>query len=124
MAINSQIGGMNEISTVSFCRLLRKNMTKAEVMLWSRLRGGSMNGLRFRRQHPIGPFIADFACIKAKLVVEVDGPSHWTEEGAAHDIRRTAFLRRSGWRQVRVSNEDVYENLEGVLSEIFKQVNI
>ena len=114
---------MNELSTVSYCRQLRKQMTKAEVILWTRLRRGSMSGLRFRRQHPIGPFVADFACVQARLVVEVDGPSHWTDEGLAYDARRTNFLRRSGWRELRVSNQNVYTNLDNVLAEISRQLN-
>ena len=114
---------MTELSTVSYCRHLRKHMTKAEVILWSRLRRGAMNGLRFRRQHPIGPFIADFACLKEKLVIEVDGPSHGTDEGKAYDARRTHFFKRNGWREMRVSNMDVYENLEGALSHIARELN-
>jgi very-short-patch-repair endonuclease len=82
-----------------------------------------MNGLRFRRQHPIGPFIADFACLKEKLVIEVDGPSHGTDEGKAYDARRTHFFKRNGWREMRVSNMDVYENLEGALSHIARELN-
>jgi len=84
-------------------------MSRAEALLWSCIRRRALNGARFRRQHPIGPYIADFACIGAKLVLEVDGATHWTDEQLAHDARRTKFLENNGWRVIRVTNADVYE---------------
>lgn len=99
-------------------RRLRKNMTRAEVLLWSYIRRGALNGARFRRQHPIGPYIADFACIAAKLVIEVDGATHWTPEQLAHDAKRTKFIEGEGWRILRVTNTDVYENMDGVWQAI------
>lgn len=89
-------------------------MTEAEIVLWTFVRKRSLSGFKFRRQHPIGPYIADFACIQAKLVVEVDGATHWTPEQLAHDARRTAFMERAGWRVLRVTNLDVFENMHGV----------
>jgi very-short-patch-repair endonuclease len=109
---------MDELSTVSFCRNLRKTMTKAEVVLWTRLRGGRLNGMRFRRQHPIGPFVADFACVKARLVIEVDGMTHASDEARSYDLRRTQFLRRQGWREIRVENSDVLCSVDGVVAYI------
>jgi very-short-patch-repair endonuclease len=100
-----------------FARTLRKHMTDAEVIMWSRLRDTPF-GMRFRRQHPIGPYIADFACPMARLIVEVDGGTHSTAAELAYDQRRDAYLRRRGWRVLRVSNLDVYRNLGGVLDEI------
>ena len=97
-----------------FARRLRKEMTEAEVVLWTMLRGRSLNGLKFRRQHPIGPFIADFACVSERLVVEVDGATHWTDEELAYDARRTKFLQNNNWRVVRVRNLEAFENLDGV----------
>jgi very-short-patch-repair endonuclease len=94
-------------------RHLRQNMTKAEASLWTYIRRRALGGARFRRQHPIGPFIADFACCQAKLVVEVDGATHSTEQ-LAYDARRTKYLEGQGWTVLRVSNTDVYENMEGV----------
>ncbi|MDX2235948.1 MAG: endonuclease domain-containing protein [Hyphomonadaceae bacterium] len=96
-----------------FARGLRSSMTDAEVILWAHIRRNAI-GWRFRRQHPIGRYVTDFACVAAKLVVEVDGPSHFTQEGRAHDMRRTQALHDAGWRVVRVSNDDIYENLDGV----------
>lgn len=89
-------------------------MTKAEVILWTFLRKRSLNGYKFRRQHPIAPYVADFACVSEKLIIEVDGATHGTPEEQEHDAQRTVFFERNGWRVVRVTNLDVYENLNGV----------
>lgn len=103
-------------------RALRQNMTKAEVVLWVNLRKRALNGARFRRQHPIGPYIADFACLAARLVVEVDGATHSTQEELAYDARRSKFLEQHGWAVVRVNNTDVYENMDGVWRAIAAQL--
>ena len=95
-------------------RTLRKNMTRAEALLWSYLRRRAVNGAKFRHQHPIGPYIADFACVAAKLVVEVDGYTHSSAEELAHDAKRTKFIEGEGWRVLQVTNVDVYDNLDGV----------
>jgi very-short-patch-repair endonuclease len=101
----------------AFARRLRKSMTRAEVLLWSSLRRDSF-GFRFRKQHPVGPYVADFACVEAKLIVEVDGATHGTDEEIAYDMRRTQRLEAAGWRVVRVWNGDVTGNLAGVLDQI------
>ena len=103
-----------EYRVTAKARTLRQNMTKAEVILWVNLRKRALNGARFRRQHPIGPYIADFACPSAKLVVEVDGATHSTPEELAYDLRRTKYLEAEGWSVIRVSNTDVFENIDGV----------
>ena len=97
-------------------------MTKAEVILWQHLRRNAMLGLRVRRQHPIGPFIVDFAFTEARLIVEVDGATHATDEERAYDRRRRAYLNQRGWREIRVWNNDVYKNLDGVLEAIWREV--
>ncbi|MEE2525397.1 DUF559 domain-containing protein [Hyphobacterium sp. HN65] len=102
----------------AFAKRLRNNLTNAETILWSRLRRGGLNGQKFRRQHPIGPYIVDFACIQARLVVEVDGATHSTPDEVAYDRRRTRFLRKHGWFVYRATNPDIYENLNGVLEGI------
>jgi very-short-patch-repair endonuclease len=111
---------MREIkpSTRKFARTLRKTMTSAEVLLWSRLRRRLLNGYRFHRQYPIGPYIADFVCVEQRLVVEVDGGTHSTEAEINADRERTVFLESKGWRVFRCSNGDVYENLNGTLDGI------
>jgi very-short-patch-repair endonuclease len=98
-------------------RSLRQNMTKAEVILWMHLRKRAMKGARFRRQHPIGPYIADFACPNSKLVVEVGGATHSSEQ-LAYDTRRTKYLESEGWTVLRVTNTDIYENIDGVWRSI------
>lgn len=103
-------------------RALRQNMTKAEVILWIHLRKRAMNGARFRRQHPIGPYIADFTCPASKLVVEVDGATHSTPDELAYDARRTKYLEQQGWTVIRVSNTDIYENMDGVWRTISAQL--
>jgi very-short-patch-repair endonuclease len=99
---------------LSRARDLRRNMTDAEQALWRELRRDSL-GWRFRRQFPISPYIADFACIEARLIVEVDGGQHSRLDD--HD-RRDTTLRRKGWRVLRFWNNDVLENRTGVLQTI------
>ncbi len=99
-------------------------MSNAEVILWSRLRRKAINGQRCRRQHPIGPYVADFSCLPLRVIVEIDGATHATDEEIAHDIRRDAYLRRHGFRVLRFWNRDVYENLDGVLEEIWNAVAV
>jgi very-short-patch-repair endonuclease len=102
-----------------FAKELRRTLTDAETILWSRLQGGRLSGAKFRRQHPIGPYIADFACREVRLIVEVDGATHASAEERAHDARRTDFLKSQGWDVLRVNNDDVYRNLIPVLDTIF-----
>ena len=105
----------NEARSRQFAKRLRWQLTSAETILWSHLRRDMFLGLRFRRQHPIGPYIADFACTAARLVIEIDGGTHSTPEEASHDRRRDAYIRKQGWRIIRVTNGDVYRQLGSVL---------
>lgn len=93
-------------------------MTDAETALWWRLRHRQLNGHRFRRQVPIGPYIADFACLAARLVVEVDGGQHIDD--ADRDERRTAWLEERGYRVLRFWNTDVLTNIEAVLETMLR----
>lgn len=95
---------------------LRKNQTDAERRLWRLLRNRSLAGYKFRRQHPIGPYICDFACIDKKLVVEVDGGQHRVE--AARDDIRTAYLQAQGFNVLRFWNHEVLKETEAVLERI------
>ena len=95
-------------------------MTDAEVTLRSRLRRESVYGKRFRRQHPIGLYVADFACVPAWLVVEIGGATHSSDSEMVRDAKRDAYLRDRGWRVFRVTNEDVHKNLEGVMEGILR----
>jgi very-short-patch-repair endonuclease len=100
-------------------RALRRNATDAERRMWGLLRDRRLNGIKFRRQVPIGPYVADFASIAHYLVVELDGGQH---AESARDTRRDAFLRAKGWRVLRFWNNDVMVNREGVLESILNAV--
>ena len=97
-------------------QFLRQNQTEAEVLLWHQLRDKRVGGLRFRRQYRLGPFIVDFVCLSARLVIEVDGPSH--ELTADADTRRTCWLEDQGFRVLRFSNDQVMCELAGVVQTI------
>ncbi len=105
-----------------FAKQLRQEMTGAEIILWSRLKRGQLAGRKFRRQHPVGPYIADFVCLKACTIVEADGAAHSTDAEREHDRRREQYLRKSGWKVLRVHNEDVYKRLSDVLNLICLEV--
>ena len=90
-------------------------MTDAEKRLWSRLRDHKLEGWPFRRQHPIPPYVADFAVIEARLIVEVDGGQH---AESRRDDARDRYLAAKGWRVLRFWNNDVLANIEGVLATI------
>lgn len=105
----------DEKTTIRRARQLRRTMTRAEIILWQHLRKRQLAGHRFRRQVPVGPYIADFACVERRLIVEVDGETHSRRGEVDHDAGRTAFLEAKGWHVHRVWNNDVYDNLEGVL---------
>jgi ATP-dependent helicase HrpA/adenine-specific DNA-methyltransferase len=99
----------------TFARALRQNPTDAESRLWRHLRGKQMEGIRFRRQQPIGPYIVDFFCAEARLIVEVDGGQH-----AEDSDTRTRWLEARGYRVIRFWNNDVLSNTEGVLTMILR----
>jgi very-short-patch-repair endonuclease len=99
-------------------RALRRNSTDAERILWSELRGGRLNGASFRRQVPIEHYVADFICHAAKLVIELDGGQHFSDEGERADARRSAVLEAGGFKVLRFSNLDVMANRTGVLETI------
>jgi very-short-patch-repair endonuclease len=94
---------------------LRRTMTRAETLLWRQLKAHRLAGLGFRRQAPMGHYIADFVSHSARLVIEVDGESHDSEAGVARDERRDAWFVGRGYRVLRFTNDDVKRNLEGVV---------
>ena len=100
-------------------RELRKSLSDAERKLWNALRAKQLDGGRFRRQHPIGPYVVDFVCLERRLVVEVDGGQHTEDAHVAHDARRDQWLSGEGYRVLRVSTTDVYGNIAGVLDTIW-----
>ena len=97
-------------------RGLRRRQTETEVRLWSRLRNRQLDSLKFRRQVPRGPFIADFLCDEAMLIVELDGSQH--DERPARDVDRIAFLEGLGYHVMRVRNYDLLQNTDRVLDHI------
>ncbi|HLD71610.1 MAG TPA: endonuclease domain-containing protein [Candidatus Peribacteraceae bacterium] len=104
---------------IQFARRLRGyRETTAERRVWFQLQNRQLHGLKFRRQVPLGPFIADFLCVKWKLIVELDGDSH--DRRQAYDRRRTLYFEVRGLRVIRFTNEQVFSNLDGVLIEIVK----
>jgi len=99
-------------------KALRKNMTNSELTLWEKLKGKQMLGLRFRAQHPIDIFIADFYCHPIKLVIEVDGGIHKTTEQKEFDIGRTAELNYWGIEVIRFTNEEIENKVNQVINGI------
>ena len=108
--------------TVGKARKLRRKMTPSEKKLWSRLRNRKFRGLKFRRQHPIDRYIVDFICMEKKLVVEVDGGIHKNAEQIQYDRERTLELEGYGLRIIRFRNEDIFDDLPGVLKSIEKYI--
>ena len=104
---------------VSQARSLRQDATDAERRLWSRLKNGQLAGWQFRRQHPIPPYIVDFACIAARLIVEADGGQHWE---SARDARRDAYLAGKGWYVLRFWNQEILTNTDGVIEAILYEL--
>jgi very-short-patch-repair endonuclease len=104
-------------------RRLRASQTSAEARLWRALRGRRLDRWKFRRQHPIERYIVDFVTLDGKLIVEVDGATHSTAPELKRDQQRTRTLESLGFLVVRVTNVDVYENLDGVLEMIFQTLH-
>ena len=103
-------------------RRLRAEASEAERKLWSHLRRKQMALLRFRRQHPIGPYIVDFYCPAAKLIIELDGAQHGEDEAIAYDIARTEWLEARGFRVMRIWNHEFFSDPDEVLERIWRVV--
>ena len=112
----------NNSRRVTRARSLRENQTKSEGLLWSILRAEQLCGLKFRRQHPIGPWITDFACVEKMLVVEVDGGYH--DETGEEDVQRQKSLEELGWTVIRFTDKDVEEDAEAVARAIAKKLDL
>ena len=106
----------------TLARKLRRNMTEAESFLWQRIRRKQLKGRQFYRQKNIGDFIVDFYCPSAKLIVELDGGQHYTEEGVKTDKIRDDYLENFGFLVLRFSDREVFKNIEGVLEKIFEHL--
>ncbi|ACH40612.2 endonuclease DUF559, putative [Citrifermentans bemidjiense Bem] len=101
-------------------RKLRKQMTDAEQLLWSHLRGRQLLGVQFNRQKPVGPYVVDFFAAAALLVIEVDGSQHLQEEHGKRDVARDLFLQEQGLTVLRFDNRQVLLETAAVLEEIFR----
>ena len=101
---------------VTRARELRRDSTYPEKICWELLRAHRMSGIKFRRQHPIGPYFADFACTQRKLVIEIDGEHHANQAEA--DARRTTLMESKGWRVMRFPASEVVSNREGIWAAI------
>ena len=106
----------------TLARKFRKNMTEAESFLWQRIRRKQLKGRQFYRQKNIGDYIVDFYCPSAKLIVELDGGQHYTEEGVNRDQIRDNYLENFGFSVLRFSDREVFKNIEGVLERIFEHL--
>ncbi len=116
-------GMFNEANPLVFelAKNLRRNMTDAEMILWQHLKAG-INGIKFRRQHPIGIYVADFYCHKIKLIIEIDKSIHHKKEIKDYDIKRENDLKSWGYSVIRFSNDKVLKQREAVLAEIISFV--
>jgi len=102
-------------------KALRATMTESEKWLWEHIRDRKLAGLKFRRQHPLDIFIADFYCHERKLIVELDGGIHDSEDQAEYDLGRTFDLEQKGFKIVRFRNEEVINDVNQVLDRILKE---
>jgi very-short-patch-repair endonuclease len=107
---------------VAFARYLRRSATDAERALWAKLRNRQLEGLKFRRQYPLGPYTVDFVCFARQLVIEVDGGQH--AAAAEQDERRTRWLRERGYMVLRFWNNEVLGNMQGVLARISESLGL
>jgi len=103
-------------------RQLRGSMPDAEVILWSRLKGRQLLGCKFRRQYGVGPFVIDFFSVEIKLGIELDRDSHFQPGAREYDQERQRFIESFGIRTVRILNTEIYDNLNGVLEMIGREV--
>ncbi|MGH6854177.1 MAG: endonuclease domain-containing protein [Aestuariivirga sp.] len=104
--------------STSRARQFRRDATAAENKLWSALRNRQIDGCKFVRQEPVGPYFADFICRARKLIIEIDGETHETPEEHNHDARRTSYLNQLGYRVIRFTNADVYESMDHVIDTL------
>ena len=110
----------NQKEQTTLRKVLRNNATAPEALLWSRLKGKQVEGLKFRRQYGVGPYVIDFYCPELKLAIELDGEVHNTYEAVLYDKLRTKFLNENGIRVLRYKNEVIYQNVEAIFEDIIR----
>ncbi len=104
-------------------RVLRKNMTPLECKLWNLLKNRQLNGIKFVRQYPIGPYIVDFASRREHIVIELDGGQHNIPENISNDNIRTEYLISQGYKVIRFWNNDIDDNIDGVYLKLLELLN-
>ena len=110
------------LSQKDFARKLRREPSKAEAILWRALRNRQVEGFKFVRQEPVGPYIVDFLCRSERLVIEIDGATHGERDEIARDTARTGWLKANGYRVIRFQNADVYEGMDWVIERIVREL--
>lgn len=104
-------------------RVLRTNSTIQERRMWNLLKNHQFHGLKFKRQQPIGNYIVDFICKEAKIIIEIDGGQHNEDSNIENDKIRTDYLKSKGYKVLRFWNNEIYDNIEGVLKKIESEIN-
>ena len=104
-------------------RNLRKNSTIQERRLWNLLKNRQFHNLKFKRQQPIGDYIVDFICKEAKIIIEIDGGQHNEPKNIEYDKSRTEYLNTLGYKVIRFWNNEIYENIEGVVLRLKEEIN-
>ncbi|WP_312417123.1 endonuclease domain-containing protein [Comamonas sp.] len=120
LARKRERAGVRADVKVQQARALRQSPTTAEQLLWRHLRNRQLAGAKFRRQHPLGPYILDFVCLEHGLVVEVDGGQHADPQAQAYDQQRSAWLQQQGLRVLRFWNHDVLQQTNEVLAQLLQ----
>jgi len=105
-----------------YSRQLRKNMTDAERLLWSKVRKKQLKDYQFYRQRIIGNYVVDFYCPKARLIIEIDGGQHSSDEGIEKDKIRDDYMREHGLKVLRFSDREAFENLNGVIERVYENL--
>ena len=108
----------NKTSEKNKRRSLRRQMPNAEVILWQFLKNKQIDGHKFRRQYIVDRYVIDFYCPRKKFAIEVDGPTHFYRGAQQYDIRRQRFIESLGIKVLRITNDDVYQNIQGVIDKI------
>jgi very-short-patch-repair endonuclease len=108
--------------SIERARRFRKQMSRAEARMWDYLRTLKGEGFHFRRQVQLGPSYADFACHHARVVIEIDGDTHFTHDGVEHDLTRNSYLFGRGFRVIRYTNTDVLQNIDGVVTHLLSRL--
>jgi very-short-patch-repair endonuclease len=118
-----EMGHYKNRELVSKARILRNNMTRAEIILWSSLREKKINGFKFRRQQIIFDYIVDFYCHDLKLIIEVDGEMHSLLENKKHDSKRDNILKLNGYHIIRMSNVEVETEINSAINKIISYIS-